>query len=115
MAGYILRGAEKSVVLSAQQADALIATHNGDAALLFLLLQRLDRGASPEEIQKTLGFSSLQLAAAERSLQEIGLLSAPAAPPPQRSDEHPQYSADELSDMLETDREFGNLLFWYLS
>ena len=110
MAGYILRGAEKSVVLSAQQADALIATHNGDAALLFLLLQRLDRGASPEEIQKTLGFSSLQLAAAERSLQEIGLLSAPAAPPPQRSDEHPQYSADELSDMLETDREFALLV-----
>ena len=110
MAGYILHGAEKSVVLSAKQADTLIAAHNGDAALLFLLLQRLDRGASPEELQKTLGFSSLQFAAAERVLQETGLLSAPATPPPQRSDEHPQYSADELSDMLETDREFALLV-----
>ena len=50
MAGYIIRGEEKSVVLSAKQADVLIASHNGDAALLFLLLQRLDRGASPEEL-----------------------------------------------------------------
>lgn len=110
MAGYILRGAEKSVVLSAQQADALIAAHNGDAALLLLLLQRLDRGASPEELQQRLGFSSLQLAAAERALQEMGLLSAPATPPPERSDDHPQYTAEELSDMLETDRTFALLV-----
>ena len=109
MAGYILRGAEKSVVLSSQQADALIAARSGDAALLFLLLQRLDRGASPEELQETLQFSSLQLAAAERTLQEIGLLSAPAAPPPRQSDEHPQYTSDELSDLLETDRDFALL------
>ena len=110
MAGYILRGAEKSVVLSAQQADTLIAAHNGDAALLFLLLQRLDRGASPEEVQQRLGFSALQLAAAERALQELSLLSAPAAPPVERSDDHPQYTADELSDMLETDRTFALLV-----
>lgn len=110
MAGYILRGAEKSVVLSAQQADALIAAHNGDAALLFLLLQRLDRGASPEEVQQRLGFSALQLAAAERALQEMGLLSAPNPPPIERSDDHPQYTSDELSDMLETDRTFSLLV-----
>lgn len=110
MAGYIVHGAEKSVVLSAKQADALIASRNGEAALLFLLLQRLDRGATPEELQSQLGFSALQLAAAERTLQEVGLLSAPAAPPPQPSDEHPQYSAEELSDMLETDRTFALLV-----
>lgn len=110
IAGYILRGAEKSVVFSAQQADALIASGNGDATLLYLLLQRLNRGTSPEEIQKTLGFSALQLAAAETALQEMGLLSASAAPPPRRSDEHPQYSAEELSDMLETDRTFALLV-----
>ncbi len=110
MAGYIMRGAEKSVVLSAQQADTLIAAHNGDAALLFLLLQRLDRGASPEELQQRLGFSALQLAAAEHALQDMGLLSAPAVPPVERSDDHPQYTADELSDMLETDRTFSLLV-----
>lgn len=110
MAGYILRGAEKSVVLSAQQADTLIAARNGEAALLFLLLQRLDRGASPEELQQRLGFSALQLAAAERALQEMGLLSAPTTPPPERSDDHPQYTADELSDMLEADRTFSLLV-----
>ena len=110
MAGYIMRGEEKSVVLSAKQADVLIASHNGDAALLFLLLQRLDRGASPEELQQRLGFSALQLAAAEGALQEMGLLSAPSAPPVAPSDDHPQYSADELSDMLETDRTFSALV-----
>lgn len=110
MAGYIMRGEEKSVVLSAKQADVLIASHNGDAALLFLLLQRLDRGASPGELQQRLGFSALQLAAAEGALQEMGLLSAPSAPPVASSDDHPQYSADELSDMLETDRTFSALV-----
>jgi len=110
MAGYIMRGAEKSVVLSAQQADTLITARNGEAALLFLLLQRLDRGAPPEELQQRLGFSALQLAAAERALQEMGLLSAPASPPIERSDDHPQYTPDELSDMLETDRTFALLV-----
>ena len=110
MAGYIIRGEEKSVVLSAKQADMLIDTHNGEAALLFLLLQRLNRGASPEELRQRLGFSALQLAAAERTLQERGLLSAPKAPPIAPSDDHPQYSADELSDMLETDRTFSVLV-----
>ena len=110
MAGYIMRGEEKSVVLSAKQADMLIDTHNGEAALLFLLLQRLNRGASPEELRQRLGFSALQLAAAERALQEMGLLSAPKAPPVAPSDDLPQYSADELSDMLETDRTFSVLV-----
>ncbi|MBQ2781782.1 MAG: DnaD domain protein [Oscillospiraceae bacterium] len=110
MAGYIIRGEEKSVVLSAKQADMLIDTRNGEAALLFLLLQRLNRGASPEELRQRLGFSALQLAAAERALQEAGLLSAPKAPPIAPSDDHPQYSADELSDMLETDRTFSVLV-----
>jgi len=110
MAGYIMRGEEKSVVLSAKQADILIDTRNGEAALLFLLLQRLNRGASPEELRQRLGFSALQLAAAERALQEMGLLSAPKAPPIAPSDDHPQYSADELSDMLETDRTFSVLV-----
>ena len=110
MAGYIMRGEEKSVVLSAKQADMLIDTHNGEAALLFLLLQRLNRGASPEELRQRLGFSTLQLAAAERALQEMGLLSAPKAPPVAPSDDLPQYSADELSDMLETDRTFSVLV-----
>lgn len=110
MAGYIIRGEEKSVVLSAKQADMLIDTRNGEAALLFLLLQRLNRGASPEELRQRLGFSALQLAAAERALQEMGLLSAPKAPPIAPSDDHPQYSADELSDMLETDRTFSVLV-----
>ena len=110
MAGYIIRGEEKSVVLSAKQADMLIASRNGEAALLFLLLPRLNRGASPEELRQRLGFSALQLAAAEGALQEMGLLSAPKAPPIAPSDDHPQYSADELSDMLETDRTFSVLV-----
>ena len=48
MAGYITRGQEKSVVLSTTQVDALVRGGNGDAALLYLLLQRMEGPRSEE-------------------------------------------------------------------
>ena len=109
MAGYITRGQEKSVVLSASQVDTLVRGGNGDAALLYLLLQRLEGPVTPEALAEKLGWSLLRCAAAETALQDMGFLQR-SQQPPAPSDEHRVYSADELADMLETDEGFHMLV-----
>ena len=109
MAGYITRGQEKSVVLSAPQVDALVRGGSGDAALLYLLLQRLEGPVTPEALAEKLGWSLLRCAAAETALQDMGFLQR-SQQPPAPSDEHRAYSADELADMLETDEGFRMLV-----
>ena len=111
MAGYIVRGQEKSVVLSAAQVDALLQGGSGDAALLFLLLQRLDGPVTPESLAQRLGWSRLQYSAAESALQDMGLLQRTGAHrPPEPSEEHRTYSGEELADLLETDSGFRMLV-----
>lgn len=109
MAGYITRGQEKSVVLSASQVDTLVRGGNGDAALLYLLLQRLEGPVTPEALAEKLGWSLLRCAAAETALQDMGFLQR-SQQPPAPADEHRVYSADELADMLETDDGFRMLV-----
>lgn len=109
MAGYITRGQEKSVVLSASQVDTLVRGGNGDAALLYLLLQRLEGPVTPETLAEKLGWSLLRCAAAETALQDMGFLQR-SQQPPAPADEHRVYSADELADMLETDEGFRMLV-----
>ena len=109
MAGYITRGQEKSVVLSTTQVDALVRGGNGDAALLYLLLQRMEGPVTPETLAERLGWSLLRCAAAETALQDMGFLQR-SQQPPAPSDEHRAYSADELADMLETDEGFRMLV-----
>lgn len=110
MAGYILRGEEKSVVLKASDVDRLLQKGSGDAALLYLALQRLSGGITPERLMEDLQFTALRLSAAETVLQELGLI-APAAPAPERAaEECPVYSAEELAAMLESGGEFPVLV-----
>ena len=111
MAGYITRGQEKSVVLSTTQVDALVRGGNGDAALLYLLLQRLEGPVTPETLAERLGWSLLRCAAAETALQDMGFLQR-SQQPPAPSDEHRAYSADELADMLvpQTEEKLGKRL-----
>ena len=109
MAGYITRGQEKSVVLSASQVDTLVRGGSGDAALLYLLLQRLDGPVTPEELAGRLQWSQLRLSAAESALQDMGFLQR-RQQPPAPADEHRVYTADELADLLETDSGFRMLV-----
>ena len=81
MAGYITRGQEKSVVLSASQVDTLVNAGSGDAALLYLLLQRLDGPVTPEALAQRLGWSLLRCNAAETALQDMGFLQRSQQPP----------------------------------
>ena len=52
MAGYILRGGQQNISLPADALDKLLQSGQGDAALLYLALQRFGRGVTPEELEK---------------------------------------------------------------
>ena len=51
-------------VLTADQVDRLVKNGDGDAALLYLLLMRADRGITEQELQSRLRWSQLQWMAA---------------------------------------------------
>ena len=74
MSGYILRENDPSIVLTADQVDRLVKNGDGDAALLYLLLMRADRGITEQELQSRLRWSQLRLNAAETGLQRLGLI-----------------------------------------
>ena len=108
MAGYILRGEEKSVVLKAADVDRLLQSGSGDAALLYLALMRANGGVSPQELMNRLHLSELHFNAAEQTLRELGLLSGEIKPMQTTVRERVSYSAEELAAMLE-DKEFSLL------
>ena len=111
MSGYILRDSEPSIVLTADQVDRLVKNGDGDAALLYLLLMRADRGVTEQELQSRLRWSQLRLNAAEGALQRLGLIQRPAeTPPPAPAEERPVYSAQDLAQLLVDDRSFRMLI-----
>ena len=111
MSGYILRENDPSIVLTADQVDRLVKNGDGDAALLYLLLLRADRGITEQELQSRLRWSQLRLNAAETGLQRLGLIQRPAeTPPPAPAEERPVYSAQDLAALLEDDRSFRMLI-----
>ena len=111
MAGYILRGGQQNISLSADALDKLLQSGQGDAALLYLALQRFGRGVTPEELEKALPISRLRIDAAEQVLQQLGLLPRPAAAAvPAPAEERPVYSADDISALLQDNEGFRLLL-----
>ena len=111
MAGYILRGGQQNISLPAEALDKLLQSGQGDAALLYLALQRFGRGVTPEELEKALPISRLRIDAAEQALQQLGLLprvAAAAVPAP--AEERPVYSADDISALLQDNEGFRLLL-----
>ena len=108
MAGYILRGEEKSVVLKGSDVEKLLKSGNGDAALLYLALMRTDGGISARELAEKLHLSELRLNGAENALRELGLLAGETKPVHSVNSERTAYAAEELAEMLE-DREYALL------
>lgn len=109
MAGYIVHGQERSITLSPAQVDALCRGGSGDAALLYLLLQRCDRPLTVEELTERLRWTALRLAAAESALRDMGLISGTPQRPPE-GEERPAYTAADLTELLEKDPRFGVLV-----
>ena len=98
MAGYILGGEEKNLVLRCAEVDAVIGGKNGDAALLYLALQRSSGGQDAAALAASLGMTELRLRAAESALREMGLLGGgkPLAPARERTEFTPQEMAELL-------------------
>ena len=72
MANILVHTADESVTLTAQAAARLLDRGDGDAALLYLALQRFGRGVTPEELERVLPtMSRLRMDAAEGVLQEL--------------------------------------------
>ena len=109
MGGYILRGGQENITLPAAAVESLLKRGEGDAALLYLALQRFGRGVTPEELERVLPMSRLRLDAAERVLQELGLLPRPQQPRPEPAPERPVYSTEDITALL-TDNEGFRLL-----
>ena len=111
MAGYILRSGQQNISLPADALDKLLQSGQGDAALLYLALQRFGRGVTPEELEKALPISRLRIDAAEQVLQQLGLLPrSAAAAVPAPAEERPVYSADDISALLQDNEGFRLLL-----
>ena len=111
MGGYIIRGAERDVILRPAEVDRLLQRRDGDAALLYLCLRRTDRGVTPTELMERLGWSELRLNAAETTLQELGLIQGTAVREPLApAEERAVYTAADLTEMLQTDDGFRMLV-----
>ena len=110
MSGYILRGGQENMTLPAAAVESLLKRGEGDAALLYLALQRFGRGVTPEELERALPtMSRLRIDAAEGVLQELGLLPRPQQPRPAPAAERPAYSTEDITALL-TDNEGFRLL-----
>ncbi len=111
MSGYILRLGQQNITLPAEAADKLLRSGQGDAALLYLALQRFGRGVTTEELEKALPISRLRIDAAEQVLQSLGLLPRPAREArPAPAQERPTYSSDDISALLQDNEGFRLLL-----
>ena len=104
MSGYILRGGQENMTLPAAAVESLLKRGEGDAALLYLALQRFGRGVTPEELERALPtMSRLRIDAAEGVLQELGLLPRPQQPRPEPAEDllnHSHYDQVRLIHFL---------------
>lgn len=100
----------EQVTLDAGVADRLIASGNGDAALLYLCILRHDGRLSDEDAARELHFSVSRRAEAEEGLRRLGLLgeNLPAAETP-APENAPAYSSADVAEAMERGDEFAVL------
>ena len=111
MGGYILQDEGKTVVLTADAVERLVTAGSGDAALLYLELQRLNTGVTAAQLMQRLRWSQLRLRSAEGELQRLGLLPSSAVQKPlDPPDEKPVYTTADLTEMLRGDEGFRMLV-----
>ena len=109
MAGYIIQDREQMLTLPARQVDALLDLSDGDAALLYLCLMRVEGAVTPEQLMEKLHLSALRLQAAQTKLEKLGLIRAQALPVPEPPRRPAEFTDRELGDLLR-DGEFQMLV-----
>jgi len=113
----------ETVTLTGQTIDKLIRAGNGDAALLYLYIQKKHGQSSPKEAETALGKSKGEIATAMAVLSRLGLINLndnngkkiPDAPPIEVSDNPPnagpeQYTAEDIQRELDSGSDFHALV-----
>ena len=98
---------EEKTILSAADADKLLASADGTAALLYLHILR-SGGFSAREAARVLRRSDADIALAADTLRRLGLTERPPAPLPNR--ELPELTVRDLRDVAEKDGAFQGLV-----
>lgn len=97
---------DKKILLSATEADRLIAAADGDAALLWLHIQRRG-GLSLSAAARELSLGEARVSAAADKLRSLGLLRAEK---PLESQELPEYTAADIVVRANRDESFEGLV-----
>lgn len=104
MASHHIALGNDSISLSGAVADKLIERGQGDAALLYLYLLRHKGFFNPEQAERELRWTRLQLDSALAHLRELGLAAGGTEPqftsPAPRADQAPTYSAADVNQEL---------------
>lgn len=109
MASCLLRTGDESVTVSSPAVKRLLERGDGDAALLYLALLRRNGAVQPRALAGELRWDRPRIEAAERTLRELKLVSAPAEELPAPADEPPVYASADVADRLEKSGEFRTL------
>ena len=99
---------EEKKLLSAGEADKLLACADGTAALLYLHILR-SGGFSLTSAARVLKRSEAEVALAADTLRRLGLLEQFAKDRPQPAREIPEYTAEDIVRRAETDRAFSGV------
>lgn len=98
---------KEDCLLSAQEADRLLACADGMSALLYLHVLR--RGAlDRSEAARALRTSQEEIRRAEENLRRLGLLTETALPLP--SEELPEYTGQDIGQRMEADSAFEGVV-----
>ena len=98
---------EEKKLLSEKEADQLLASADGNAALLYLYLLR-GGSAAPAEAARTLRRSEADMALALATLRRLGLWKPPAAPLPDET--LPPLTTRDLRDIASKDSAFQGVV-----
>lgn len=100
----------QGITLSGAVVHRLLGRGSGDAALLYLALCQA-RGATMPQLQSVLAWETSRIQSAMQVLLELHLLGAPGTEPlPLPGTEPPpDYTRDDISRVLEADRQFASL------
>ena len=109
MGDRLIRPGDEGVTVTASALRTLVASGDGDAALLYLALLRRHGGAAPRALAGELRWSRERIERAEAALQGMKLL----APEPEEEllpAERPAYTGTDVAEKLENSGEFRSLL-----
>lgn len=106
---YVLPGTD-TIILSAQAADKLIRTGDGNAALLYLHALRTGDAGTLKQAAAMLRCSEAEVAVSMKLLGKLGLLKYEESSPPIQHEELPEYTAADIKRELENGSVFQALV-----